>query len=640
MDAPTLPGAFPMLPRRRLLVLLRIALLLGCMLAAGALAYRVSSSLGRAALGDAAAHRLDLLAAAMDRAFSRYALIPDSVALNADVLALLRQPDSAERQATANRFLEQLNNHLGSLDILVLDLQGRVLASSDWILTDNYLGEDLSVRPYFRAAAGGTPSRYYGVDAPRSEPGHFFAQPIRDERQDWRVIGVAVVKISLGELERDLLPRDAPSLVADENGVVILSSVPEWKYASLAPLAGAVAEAIARTRQFGVHGVRPFPLTLDRHAAREGTLVSFDRPPLAAEAPGRREKVFHLQGRRIPGTGWTLLVFSDLRALRAQASSHAALAGAATGCLLLLLLYLGQRRRNLRQRLEAQALLQQANAALEQKVAARTADLSAANERLRAEVAERLRAEQTLRSAQDELVQAAKLAVLGQLATGITHELAQPLGALRTLSGNAVEFLRRGDLATAEKNLGILGKLVDQMGAIIGPLKNFGRKSPARPAAVDVGHAVASVLFLLDQRLRQHRVAVDNRCPPGRFSAWCDQNRLEQVLLNLINNAIDAMAGQPRRELVASAEADAAGRIRVDIADSGPGLDAAAAERLFEAFFTTKPPGEGLGLGLAISRDIVREFGGELTARNREGGGAMFTIELPAVPDATRYPPP
>ena len=277
-------------------------------------------------------------------------------------------------------------------------------------------------------------------------------------------------------------------------------------------------------------------------------------------------------------------------------------------------------------------MLEKANQELERNVAARTVDLSEAVNRLEREVAERQRAEQTLRAAQDELVQAAKLAVLGQMATGITHELSQPLGAIRTLSANAVEFMRRGDAVTAEKNLGIVGQLAEQLGGIIGPLKTFARKSPAVPAAVDVAQAVDAALFLFEQRLRKQSVAVDRQFGANSWIAWCDGNRLQQVLVNLIGNAIDAMADEPVRRLTFSAERASSGQVALAVSDTGAGFTEAALEHLFEPFFTTKQPGEGLGLGLTISRDILRDFGGDLLAGPAPGGGARFVILLPPVP--------
>ena len=618
-------------PRPRFHVAVRLALVAACMLLAGVAAYQFSARVGLAALRADARHDLDLLATAVDGSVTRYEHLPSAVALSSEVIRLLRagKDEFEPLQPAANHYLERLNSFFGGLAIFVLDTEGTVVASSDWIYSDNLLGQNQKLRSYFQAAVRGAPDRYYAIDETRNEAGYFFAQPIRDEGQDWRVVGVAVVKIGLAELERRWMPRNEPVLLADANGVVIVASVPEWKYTALRPLSGEVAAEIGATRRFADNVIRPFPVALGTTDAADATLVAFPEAPVLAGERRLKARDFLVETRLLSGTGWQLVTFADLRGRRADSLTDAALGAAATGCVLLLGLFLHQRRRTLKSRAEAQALLQKANAELEQKVGLRTADLTAANERLRAEVAERERAEQTLRAAQDELVQAAKLAVLGQLATGITHELTQPLGALRTLGGNAIEFMRRGDLATAQGNLEIMATLVDRMGEIIDPLKTYARKSPARPASVDVAHALRNALFLLDQKLRRAGVAVDNRCEPGRALAWCDQNRLEQVLVNLIGNAVDAMSESPVRTLRLEAEAVPSGRLLVRVIDSGPGLSEDAIAHVFEPFFTTKPVGVGLGLGLAISQDIVRDFGGDLAAANHPDGGAVFTLDLP-----------
>jgi two-component system C4-dicarboxylate transport sensor histidine kinase DctB len=340
-------------------------------------------------------------------------------------------------------------------------------------------------------------------------------------------------------------------------------------------------------------------------------------------------------GRTINGMDWRLMIFSDLRAVRDQAAVESAATVLVAVILVLLGLFFAQRRRIARQQRLAKTLLERANARLEENVAERTRDLTDANRRLRDEVAERVTAEHNLRSTQDELVQAAKMATLGQIATGITHELTQPLGAIRTLSGNAVEFMRRGELEEVPGNLSIIARLADQMGSIIQPLKRFARKSRLAPAPADVAHAVANALFLYHLRLREEDVTVVNRCVPGEAVAWCDPNRLEQVLTNLIGNAIDAMASAPTKVLTLEALAhDAAGddgqsQVRIDVIDTGCGFDEEAAALLFEPFYTSKGSGSGLGLGLTISRDIVREFHGELVAVSLPGGGARFSITLP-----------
>lgn len=603
------------------------------------LAYRISERQGFDQMRDEASHQLDVLAAAIDSEVTRHASIPSTVELNPDVLALLRAP--ADRQdalrGAANHFLQKLNDHLGGPAIFVLDLSGRVVASSDWIFSDNLLGADLSYVPLFRAAIAGTPGRRYAVDDVRKEPGYFFALPIRDEAQEWKVIGVAVVKSSLHELERRWLGQDAPALIVDASGVVLLASPPEWRYATLQPKSPEELARISR-EQFAGQPVGVTSLDIAIDAAQEGTVVRLSRQLKSDPGPLQGAKSYLALSRHLPGTAWRIVVFSDLRPVHVQAATHAALAAAAVGCFLLWLLFLSQRRRLARGREAARAMLEQANQELERKVAARTADLSEAVAGLQREVAERQRAEQTLRAAQDELVQAAKLAVLGQMATGITHELSQPLGAIRTLSANAVEFMRRGDFATAEKNLGIVGSLAEQAGGIITPLKTFARKSPAVSAAVDVAQAVDAALFLFDARLKKQHVTVERKFEPNSWIAWCDQNRLQQVLVNLIGNAIDAMAEVPERRLSFSAEHTESGQVALAVCDSGVGFTDKALEHLFEPFFTTKQPGEGLGLGLTISRDILRDFGGDLLAGPAPGRGARFVILLPAVPPAAYAP--
>lgn len=591
--------------------------------------YRLGEHFGMRALRVEAAHRLDLGAAAIDGVVNRYAHIPATVELSAEVTGLLHDPASGPRAQAVNRYLERLNRHIGSIAIFVLDRNGIVRAASNWARGDSFIGEDLTFRPYFQSAIEGRAGRHFAIGTTRGDPGYFVSHPIRDGDD---IVGVAVIKIGLGGLEETWLSLGAPALITDENGVVILTAVPAWLYRSLAPLPAAVQSEVEANRLYNGRPIEPLDISLKADADEAGTEIRLDRRiALPPELP-RNTGHYLVQARQLPDTGWRLLVFSDLTAVRHQAVSQAALALVGAAFLVLLGIFIAQRRRIARQRLDAQRLLERSNAELENKVARRTRALTESIARLRKEIAERQHAEQTLHAAQDELVQAGKLAVLGQLATSVTHELTQPLGAMRTLAGNAVEFMRRGDQDTAAKNLDIVGRLADQMASIITPLKTFARKSPAVPAAVDVTHAVGNALFLLEQRLKSADITVDNACVAGEAIAWCDQNRLEQVLINLIGNAIDAMRGQPRRELSIHAVRHADGRILLRIGDTGCGVPEALRGRLFEPFFTTKPAGEGLGLGLAISRDIVREFGGDLDADNRASGGTYFTVFLNPAP--------
>ncbi|MCY1536637.1 Sensor histidine kinase TodS [compost metagenome] len=177
-----------------------------------------------------------------------------------------------------------------------------------------------------------------------------------------------------------------------------------------------------------------------------------------------------------------------------------------------------------------------------------------------------------------------------------------------------------------------MARLVDQMGRIIDPLKSFSRKSSSRPEATDVGRIVEQALFLFQLRLRHEQVETDNRCEPRRWIAWCDANRLEQVLVNLVGNALDAMRDAPHKTLRITAELrpeQVPPAIAIQVQDSGKGLSEADFAHLFEPFYTTKASGAGLGLGLVICRDIAAEFKGGLTARNAPGAGACFTLTVP-----------
>ena len=265
---------------------LGMALLLALFLLAGVLTFKVSEKQGFNHLRDEASHQLDILASAIDSEVTRHASIPSAVELSPDVRALLRAPAENQDvlQAAANRFLQQLNDHLGGPAIFVLDTTGHVVASSDWIFSDNMLGLDLSYMPFFRGAVAGTPERHYGVDSVRNEPGYFFALPIRDEQQDWKVIGVAVVKSGLRELERRWLAQEAPALIVDSNGIVLLASPPEWRYATLQPHTPETLARISR-EQFAGQPVGGEMLEIAVDAAQEGTVVRLQRPsagPLGA----------------------------------------------------------------------------------------------------------------------------------------------------------------------------------------------------------------------------------------------------------------------------------------------------------------------------------------------------------------------
>ncbi len=609
-------------PLRLTLSLLAMALLV-CLVALAT--YQISQQVGLAELQATGRHRLDLYAASLEREIGKYAYFPATLGLERDVLDLLTRPDDTRLNENLNSYLEQLNDRAGTLAIYIMNRKGKVLASSNWRRSDSFVGEDLSFRAYFRDALDTGSGRLFGIGTTRSEPGYYLSSALADRG---KILGVAVVKVSLEQLEKSWSTVEAPVLVADENGVVILSSVPDWKFTTLRPLDESTRNAFDRTQQYNRRALQPL-------GVKEVSTLNFGAR-LVQLAKEQQEMVssypvtgkFLLQSQPMPGTPWTLTVFSHLDPANEIGLIRAAVAGITTILLCIVAAMVFQRRHHLRDRLAAREALQKADDELELKVEERTADLSSANKQLQDEVAERARAERTLRAAQDELIQAGKLAVIGQLSAGIVHELNQPLAALRTLSGNAIRFLDRGDETTSRTNLERIGQLVDRMGQITGQLKAFARKSTGQAQPADLRTVVSNAIALLDQRLKSTSAHIASYFPEAPTEALCDANRLEQVVVNLIGNALDAQAGQnsPKIEIRGDLHD---GMIRLQVRDHGPGLSDEALDRIFEPFFTTKDAGQGLGLGLAISAGIVNDFGGTLAGANHPEGGAVFTLQLP-----------
>ena len=240
-----------------------------------------------------------------------------------------------------------------------------------------------------------------------------------------------------------------------------------------------------------------------------------------------------------------------------------------------------------------------------------------------------------LRETQDELIQAGKLAVLGQMAAGVTHELNQPLTALRTLSDNASTLLTMGQEREAQDNLRMISDLCERMGAIVQQLKGFSRKSAPRLVAVALDDAVRQALKLLESEGRRLDVHVSFVVTQPGLTVMADSVRLEQVAVNLLRNAMDAAVAAPgprRIEVRVEALAEPDGPVvALKVRDWGDGIAPEAFAHLFEPFYTTQAVGSGLGLGLAISSAIAQTLGGRLRAVNAPGGGAEFTLTLPAV---------
>jgi two-component system C4-dicarboxylate transport sensor histidine kinase DctB len=597
-----------------------------CFLLSGVfLAYTWSELTGIRSLRQNAEHQLDIYAGSLLSEIRRYDYLPKVMNLNNKVIDLLLHPKDPQRVATANDYLEKLNREAKSSAIFLIDRAGLTLASSNWNQPLSFVGANFAFRPYFQEAMHGKLGRFYGIGTVSKEPGYYLAYGLEQAKH---IIGVAALKVSLDKLDKSWSGGSEAVLVVDENGVVFLTTVPEWKFKTVKPLSAETKNKLARTNQYaGVGSLDPIGFKENDLPDLDGRMVTVLKI-LSGKGPGKKEETRFLStSRAIPETGWQLITLSNVTPVKVLARNTAFIAAFALGFLLILFLYFQQRRRAIAESISAKEALQQAHDELERKVVERTADLSKANLTLQEEIDKRKHAEQVLKNALEELIQAGKMAALGQMASGITHELNQPLAALRTLSDNAAVFLQRGQTDEVENNLKVIGQLTDRMGKITGQLKTFARKSPLQLKPVSIRRVLAETLALMDQRIRREGVVVEMNIDPPEVFVLGDDNRLTQVLVNLFSNALDAMSTSPVRliRLEGSREED---RFILRVRDSGTGLSEQVMHHLFEPFFTTKEQGAGLGLGLTISAEILRGLGGVLKAGNNLEGGAEFLLEL------------
>lgn len=581
-------------------------------------------------IGRELAPRVALYAAAVDAALDRYTFLPFAAAQHRLAGELLQQPTAAGRVDQVNRYLQSVAAEAGIYSVYLLDPQGLTLASSNWQDQHSYVGQNYGFRPYFRDALAGGVGHFYGIGLSTRQAGYFIAAPVRvnrdfDRGTGGRIAGVMAAKVNLDTIEAVWREAEAPIFANDANGVIILSSQPEWRYRSVRPLGAAAQAQIRQQRQFLEEPLPPLDWQGGTPLAAGGRLVSL---PMPVSRGKTRQREYLAHSHTVRQTGWQLTAFADVTPARQAARSAAIGVAFAYASLALALLYLRQRWRRIRERNAAAATLQKAHAELERKVDERTANLTMTNVLLQREIDERQRTELALRSAQEELLQRTRLEALGRMAAALAHELNQPLAALRTLSDNAQVLLQRARYDDAGGNLANIAQMVDRMRGITVQLKGFARKSTHAPGCVSLAAAIEQALFTLALRIEAEQVEIVYAAPDPALQVRCSPVGLEQVLVNLLSNAMDAMRDQARRQIEISCRQEAE-RLLVSIRDCGSGLSHDAVEHLFDPFFTTKPPGEGLGLGLALSFGTLQAAGGQLHGRNRPEGGAEFTMALP-----------
>ncbi len=498
--------------------------------------------------------------------------------------------DDPDRRRDAETRLLEFADKTAALDIAYADRTGRVLASANGLT-----GTNVSQEAYFRRALHGALGSDHGIRAPLNRRAYYYAAPAFDEAG--QVKGAIVVVADVASIEL-AWPGSAPAVFfTDAGGEVFITNRFELLFWSrdeegvgLVPADRSAPEF--RVTETGGHDIwklrwGPYVPSHALHLKRDLPVVGLVGEILVDAAPARR-----LAGVQAAAVAAICLAFGAL-------------------------LFLATERRR---------TLAEANAVLESRVARRTRDLSETNARLRREVTERLETEAALRRAQDDLVQAGKLGALGQLSAGISHELNQPLMAIRSFAENGAMYLERGRGDAASDNLRRISDLARRMGRIIRNLRAFSRQESRVATRVDVVAILDSAIELTHPRLRRESVNVLFLRPDHPVWVRGGEVRLGQVFVNLITNAADAMDGCEEKNIRIEISGDLP--LTVTVRDTGPGIE--MPDKMFEPFYTTKTvaAADGMGLGLSISYGIVQSFGGDIRGANIPGGGAVFTVQL------------
>ena len=538
---------------------------------------------------------LDLYVANLLGTLHRYETLPQILGDLPGLRATLANPQDVAAQNNANQLLMNISQQTGAEVIYLMAPNGDTLAASNWDKRDSFVGRNFAFRPYFSNAMAGNLGRFFGLGTTSAKRGYFFAAAVREGNT---VIGVLVVKVDLDLTETLWGKTPEQLLVTDHNGVVILTSNPNWRFRATRPLSEEEKQAIV--------AIQPYPTR--------------DPRPLQLDDNG-----WLTQTQHIDETGWSVSILAPKVLVSRPVRTVVAIGGATLLVVMLLLGIMMQRRRHYLDRINFEG---KARRDLEVRVVERTADLEGLNRRLRQEVLEREHAQQELFRAQDELVQAGKLSALGTMSASISHELNQPLAAIRSYAENAEVLLDHQRTEDARGNLKLISELTGRMASIIAHLRAFARRDRHAPESVALQPALDDALALLAKRRRAMDVELIRDLPDATLWVQAGETRLRQVLGNLLANALDALTEKgPPRKLWISAEHNAEG-VNLYIRDNGPGFSREALEHAREPFFTTKTRTQGLGLGLAICDTLMRALGGELLFANHPEGGALLTLRM------------
>ncbi|MBY6055115.1 sensor histidine kinase [Leisingera daeponensis] len=510
----------------------------------------------------------------------QHAIVPQLLARDQTLISALQSSDFSLSTQRLISFVDEI----GAASIMLLAQDGRTVAATD----RNRLGESHRNAAYFVDAVRAKSTVFSVI--PREVGGYRFTYSRRIVDATG-VLGAIVVEVDLQKFERAWAGISDAVLVTDSTGNIILATEARWR---------------------GLKEAEALTLQTPEGAIQRAIRATTDWTALPPDAYLQGEAVMRLE-TRVPFQGWRMATFTTYSSVRERVNAVLALEIMGFAILLALAFYFLSRKTALRM-----ALFQR-----------ESAELRVLNARLQREIAERERMQKTLAVAEQSLAQSSKLAALGEMSAAVSHELNQPLAAMKTYLAGARLLLNRNRPDEALASFGRIDDLIERMGAITRQLKSYARKGGDAFSPVNLGDALASSLSMMEPQLRQRHVKITRILPEEPVMVMGDRMRLEQVMVNLLRNALDATKSvdDPEVEILLAAGETATLSVR----DNGMGIK--DFDNLFEPFYTTKQPGDGVGLGLAISSGIVNDLGGRLTARNGQNGGAVFEMQLPVLVD-------
>ncbi|ANM11547.1 MULTISPECIES: sensor histidine kinase [unclassified Rhizobium] len=554
-----------------------------------------------------------LNAALLRTVLEKYRALPFVLSQDTALAAALTGNDAATF-GELSRKLETLAAGTKAAVIYVIDKDGMAVAASNWREPTSFVGNDYRFREYFQGAVAAGQAERFALGTVSKKPGLYISERITGSNG---LLGVVVVKVEFDDVEADWNASDAPSYVTDDRGIVLITSIPSWRFMTIGRIAEDRLTAIRESLQFGDAPLQPLPLDTVRSLGDRLDVVEIVMPG------GAGKTRFLDVGMPVPATAWRLQHLVTL-----GPSVDAGVREARMLALLTLLPLLAGAAFLLRRRQTVTLKIfreQQAREELERRVAERTLDLSQARDRLQAEIIGHRNTEQKLQAVQQDLVQANRLAILGQVAAGVAHEINQPVATIRAYADNARTFLDRGQTAPAGENLENIAALTERIGSITDELKTFARKGRGGAEPTGLKDVIEGAVMLLRSRFAGRMDTLDIDLPPADLQVMGNRIRLEQVLINLLQNALEAVApkaDEARVEVRTSSEGD---MVALTVADNGPGISPEIRKGLFTPFNTSKE--SGLGLGLVISKDIVGDYGGRMEV-DSDGSGTRFVVHL------------